>query len=319
MTNKPAEIALVAQTGNLDEWKNALAQAFPGETIQVYPEIDDPAAIKIALVAKPPAGVLQTLPNLELICSMWAGVDKLLADSTLPTKPLLTRLIDPRLTSAMVETVLTHVLMAHRQIPAYLRQQRQNLWQPLAQPHAFERQVGILGLGVLGQAAAKALQGVGFQVAGWSRTPANSSSPELVGLTCYSGEDGLRELLTTSQILVGLLPQTPQTQGLLNSQKLTWLPQGATVINVGRGELIVEADLVVALDSGHLSSAILDVFTTEPLPTEHPFWQHPQILILPHVAATTDPRSASFILAATVRRFRQGEALPELVKREVGY
>lgn len=309
------EIALVASVGNLAEWQQALAQALPGKTLQVYPAIENPAAVKIALVAKPPAGVLATFPNLELICSLWAGVDKLLADPTLPATPTLTRLIDPRLTSAMVETVLTHVLLAHRQIPAYLRQQQQKMWQPLNQPHAFERRVGILGLGALGSTVAIALQNLGFQVAGWSRTP----RANLPGITCYSGEAGLAELLAQSEILVGLLPQTSQTQGLLSAPRLALLPKGATVINVGRGELIVEEDLLTALNAGHLANAILDVFAVEPLPPTHPFWAHERILVLPHVAATTDPRSAAFIVANTIRRYRQGAALPEKVDRQTGY
>jgi glyoxylate/hydroxypyruvate reductase len=308
-------IALVAQVNNIEDWKHSLQEALPGEKLWIYPDIPDPAAVNIAFVAKPPAGALATFPNLELICSLWAGVDKLLADPTLPPTPVLTRLIDPRLTSAMTETVLTHVLMAHRQIPAYLHQQKLTEWRQLRQPHAWERRVGILGLGVLGQAAAKALRQVGFPVAGWSR----SKTPQIEGVTVYTGDAALTEILAQSDILVSLLPHTPQTEGLLNAARLAQLPTGAVVINVGRGAVIVEDDLRSALDSGHLEAAILDVFAVEPLPPTHPFWSHDRILVLPHVASETDPRSAAFVVAETIRRYRAGEELPERVDRAAGY
>jgi glyoxylate/hydroxypyruvate reductase len=308
-------IALVAQVNNLEDWKNSLREALPDETLWIYPDVPDPAAVKIALVAKPPTGALAIFPNLELICSLWAGVDKLLADSTLPPMPVLTRLIDPRLTSAMTETVLTHVLLAHRQIPAYLRQEKRHEWRQLRQPHAWERRVGILGLGILGQAAAKALRQIGFPVAGWSR----ARTPQVEGVTVYTGDDGLNEILAQSDILVSLLPHTPQTEGLLNAERLAQLPAGAVVINVGRGAVIVEEDLMAALDKGHLEAAILDVFAVEPLPPTHSFWAHERVIVLPHVASETDPRSAAFVVAETIRRYRAGEPLPERVDRAAGY
>ncbi len=295
-------------------WLPLLEQALPAEQFCVYPDLPNLADIDVALVANPPAGVLATLPNLKLIQSLWAGVDALLRDATLPRDIPLARLVDPALTQAMLETVLTHVLSLHRQIPAYQAQQQAKVWQQLPQPSAAERKVAVLGLGHLGRVAAVQLKQLGFVVLGWSSRPTN-----LEGIQTFSGQDGLQTMLEQSEILVNLLPLTDETRGILNAQTLSYLPVGSSIINLARGAHIIEADLLAALDSGHLQHAILDVFTTEPLPTDHLFWHHPQITVLPHVAAATNPITAAKVVATNVLRLRSGQPLEHVVDRTRGY
>jgi glyoxylate/hydroxypyruvate reductase A len=307
-------LLLCAQVDNLDQWQQELSAAFPGEPLATWPDVPDPGAIRIALVAKPPRGALAGFPNLQLISSLWAGVDGLLADPTLPRNVTLTRLIDPQLTGAMVESVLLHVLSAHRLAPRYRLQQARAEWRQHDQPAATERTVGILGFGNLGHACADALLPLGFRIQAWSRSA--RSHPRV---DCTHGEAGLAQVLECSNILVCLLPNTDATLGLLNAARLAMLPTGATVINVGRGAAIDDHALLAALDSGHLEAAILDVFQQEPLPPDHAYWRHERVWVYPHVAAETDPRSASRIVAGTVRRFLAGEPLPERVDFARGY
>jgi len=308
------QIALCAQVADIDEWSRELAAAFAGESIAIWPQVERPADIRIALVAKPPRGALATLPNLELICSLWAGVDGLLADPAFPCTVPLTRLIDPQLTTAMVESVLLHVLSAHRLAPRYRLQQTLREWRQHRQPQAAERTVAILGFGHLGRACGEALLLLGFRVAGWSRTA--NAHPRI---ECVHGDAGLADILSRANIVVSLLPITPQTHGLLDAARLALLPAGAAIVNVGRGAVIDEAALLAALDAGRLEAAILDVYRQEPLPPGHPFWTHERVWVYPHVAAETDPRSAARVVADTVRRFRAGEPLPERVDPSRGY
>jgi glyoxylate/hydroxypyruvate reductase A len=295
-------------------WEGALREVFAGEELRIYPDVGDPAAIEIALVANPPRGVLGGLPNLRLIHSLWRGVDALVGDPTLPRAVPLVRLVDPAMARAMTETVLLHVLTLHRRLPEYREQQARALWRELEQPTADERRVGVLGLGDLGREAARALADLGFAVAGWSRQP--RALPGVVGFT---GAEGLTALLGRTDILVNLLPLTAETRGMLNATTLAQLPTGASLINVARGGHLVEDDLLRALDSGHLAHAILDVFDEEPLPAAHPFWRHPRVTVLPHVAAYSDARSGAAIVAANVARFRAGEPVEHLVDWEAGY
>lgn len=307
-------LLLCAQLDNLEQWQRELATAFPGEPLWVWPDVPDPAAVRIALVAKPPRFALAGFPQLDLICSLWAGVDRLLADPTLPRHVPLTRLIDPQLTAAMVESVLLHVLSAHRLAPRYRLQQVRAEWRQHEQPAAAERTIGILGFGALGRACAEALLALDFRVLGWSRTA--RSHPRVA---CVRGETGLEQVLARSNILVSLLPNTAATRGLLDAARLALLPAGATVINVGRGAVVDDDALLAALDAGRIETAILDVFQTEPLPAGHRYWRHERVWMYPHVAAETDARSASRIVADTVRRFRAGGPLPERVDFDRGY
>lgn len=295
-------------------WRESLVPRLPGETLYLPNEHYDPACIEIALVANPPAGSLAGLTNLRLIQSLWAGVDRLLSDPMLPAHVPIVRLVDPNLTQAMTECALACVMFLHRQLPAYARQQGAHEWKKLPQPMAQERRIGILGLGQLGRAVAQALASFGFDVGAWS-----AGARRVEGIQSWSGASGLPRLLKRTDILINLLPLTAQTSGILNGNLFGHLPKGAAIINLARGGHLNENDLLDALAKGELSHAILDVFREEPLPPQHPFWNHPGITVLPHVAAVTDVNTAAKIAAQNVKAFRAGILPAPLVDRAKGY
>jgi glyoxylate/hydroxypyruvate reductase len=299
---------------HIQRWLPHLKEYLPDEQILVYPDVSRLETIDIALVANPPQGVLATLPNLKLIQSLWAGVDALLRDATFPKHIPLARLVDSELKQAMIESVLAHVLMLHRQFPTYQKQQQEKVWRQLEQPNADKRTVAILGLGQLGRACAEHLKHIGFKVIGWS-----SKEKRLENIQTFHGEAGVEAVLNQADIVVNLLPLTTETKGILNKTTFEKMRMGSSLINVARGAHIVEEDLIDALGAGILSYAILDVFAREPLPTEHPFWKHPKIKVLPHVAAITNPVTASQIVAQNVLRLREGQDLENLVDVARGY
>ncbi|HYH20220.1 MAG TPA: glyoxylate/hydroxypyruvate reductase A [Azospirillum sp.] len=296
-----------------DAWKAELKARLPDLEVRVWPDVGDPADIAYALVWKPPAGMLAGLPNLKLVLSLGAGVEPLLQDPTLPDVPLV-RMVSPGLTDDMAGWVVMQVLRWQRKLDAYVAQQRAGVWEQLGHRPAAEVRVGILGLGVLGEAAARALKQLAFDVAGWSRTP-----KPLDGIETVHGEDGLVALLARSDLLVCLLPLTGSTRGILDRKLFATLPPGAVVINAARGGHLVEADLLAALDSGHLAGASLDVFAEEPLPPGHPFWSHPKIHVTPHVAGITHPSQTADHVAESIRRHRAGLPLTSVVDRTRGY
>jgi glyoxylate/hydroxypyruvate reductase len=299
-----------------DWWRDALQKASPGLEVRIWPDTGEPADIDYALAWKPRPGVLASLPNLKAIFSLGAGVDHIFLDPDLPDGVPVTRIVDADLTAGMSEYVLLHTLRYHRNQPAFERQQREHVWDMRMAElrQARETRVGILGLGELGQDAAGKLVALGFDVAGWSRTAKN-----FPGVTCFAGAAGLPAMLARTDILVCLLPLTPATRGILNADTFAAMPRGSFLINAGRGGHLVEDDLVPALDAGQLAGATLDVFATEPLPAEHPFWDHPAITISPHNASVTDPRSVAAQVAENIRRQRAGEPLLNLVDRDAGY
>jgi glyoxylate/hydroxypyruvate reductase A len=298
----------------LARWRPHLAAGLAGHEIHVWPEIGDPAAIEYALVWHPEPGLLASLPNLRLIVSLGAGIDHILRDPALPRGVPILRLVDPHMTRAMTEYVTLQVLRLHRQDIDYRAQQAGGEWRERAQKSAAERTVGILGFGVLGEAAGRILRTIGFDVAGWSRSP-----KDIAGFATFAGPGGLDALAARSEILVCLLPMTPQTEGILNAGLFARLPRGAGLVNAGRGRHLVEADLLAALESGQLSAAVLDVFRDEPLPPGHPFWRHPRIVVTPHVAADTNPPTALPIVAAAIRDLEAGRPLANLVDPQRGY
>ncbi len=285
------------------EWQQALAAAMPeAQWLTLTQARAEPGAVHAAVVANPPPGSLQGLPALRLIQSLWAGVDRLLADTTLPSGVPIARMVDPAMNAAMAQTALWAVLSLHRGFFAYQRRQREGQWQVHAQRRADEVQVLVLGQGQMGRAAAASIAQQGYVVSTWRR-------------------DGsvLAPLLARAQIVINLLPLTPQTSGILNGTFFAALPPKASIVNLGRGGHVVDADLLAALDSGHLRHAVLDVFDTEPLPAGHPYWQHPRGTMLPHAAAGTDARSAAAVAVANLRALRHGEVIQHLVKPTLGY
>lgn len=250
--------------------------------------------------------------NLKAVLSLWAGVEKIVGNPSL-TAPLC-RMVDEGLRQGMAEWVSGHCLRYHLGMDAHILNP-DHLWQEdSAPPLAQKRRIGILGLGELGQACAEMLGGIGFEVAGWSR-----SAKELAGIRCFQGEDGLESLLARSDILVLLLPQTSETTHIINAKTLAMLPARARILNPGRGPLIKDEDLLLALDSGHIAHATLDVFAREPLPADHPYWAHPRVTVTPHIASQTRPETAAKVIAQNVARGESGEAFLYLVDRRAGY
>jgi len=309
-------ILIIASHDRPDWWARELQQRDPDLDVRIWPDVGDPADITYALAWKPTPGALASLPNLAIVFSLGAGVDHLFEDPDFPTHVAVVRVVDPYLTAGMREYVLLHTLRYHKNQPALDQQQRDHVWDDRARElrQADEQGVGILGLGELGQACANALAGLDFDVAGWSRSP-----KDLPGITCFDGRGGLDALLGRSRILICLLPLTPETDGILNTDLFSKLPKGACLINAARGGHMIEDDLIPALEDGRLAHATLDVFREEPLPGDHPFWEHPQITVTPHNAAITDPRSVVIQILEDIARHQRGEALSNQVDTTLGY
>jgi len=284
-------------------WRRALGAAMPEATwLDQAAALAAPTEVQAAVVANPPPGSLQGLPQLRLIQSLWAGVDRLLADPTLPADVPIARMVDPAMNAAMAETALWAVLALHRGFFEYAQRQRESRWQAHAQQRADEVPVLVLGQGQMGQAAAARIAQQGYPVTGWRR----DGTP-------------LPPLLARHRIVLNLLPLTPVTRGLMDASFFAALPAQASIVNLGRGAHLVDAALLAALESGHLRHAVLDVFNTEPLPAQHPYWQHPRVTVLPHAAAATDPRSAAAVVAANLRALRDDRELLHCVDLRRGY
>jgi glyoxylate/hydroxypyruvate reductase len=296
-----------------DLWRQELRSRIPGLDFRIWPEVGDPEEIEVALVWRPPPGELLRYPNLKAILSLAAGVDGLLADAELPDVPV-ARMVDPSLRRTMIEYVLLAVLRHHRGFDRLERAQRAREWAYAFPPQAAERRVGVMGLGELGAAAARLLADHGFQVLGWSRSP-----KAIPGVTSYAGRGELHRFLHQTEILVCLLPLTVETKGILDAATFADLPHGAYVINVARGEHLVEADLIEALDSNHLAGATLDVFRDEPLPEKNPLWVHEKVLITPHLASYSWPATAADGIVENIRRALSGQPLAHQVDRARGY
>jgi len=306
LSTKPAAMA---------EWRDALLALDPGLEIRMFPDAGEPRDIEAAVVwTSHDMAELRRYPNLKLIVSMGAGVDHLLRPPGPPPGIPVARLVDVRLTQGMTEWVLLNVLRFHRQDPEYRALQAARVWEELPAPDTAARRIGILGLGELGGAAARALVALGFPVMGWSRRP-----KRMEGVECFHGEEGLSAMLPRTDILVCLLPLTPETRGIINARTLGLLPRGAYLLNAARGGHVVQPDLLVALDSGQVAGAALDVFEPEPLPPDHPFWAHPKVILTPHAASITIPRSAAPQVVENLRRAREGRPLINLVDFAAGY
>jgi glyoxylate/hydroxypyruvate reductase A len=297
-----------------DWWRTELNRHIPDLEVRFWPEIGNPDEIEFAMCWKLPHGELAKLKNLKAVFCLGAGVDHLLGDPHFPKHLPFARVVDPELTARMSEYVIQHVLNHHRYQHRYDAQQQRQEWAVYHAPAARDRKVGILGLGELGSGAAIALKSLGFDVAGWSRSPKT-----IPGVTSFHGDAQLTDFLARTEILVCLLPLTPETEGILNADLFARLPEDAAVINPGRGPHLVEEDLIAALDSGHLGSATLDVFRTEPLPGDNPLWRHPKVRITPHVASIALPDRVAQLVAQNILRVRRGEPLLNQVDPSKGY
>ena len=291
----------------------------PSHKIVMLGESFDRDSIRYALSWRHPPGALKDLPNLRVILSLGAGVDHLFTDPALPDRPI-ARVVDPDLTNRMSEWVVMHALVHLRQLRRYEQQQSERVWADNdQQPKASDIQIGVLGLGVMGKDAVSKLKALGFKVAGWSASP--KSLPDVA---CFSGADGLKLLLTQTDMLVVLLPLTEATRGIINASLLSQLRQGGPLggpilINAGRGGLQVEADILAALDSGALKGASVDVFEREPLPKDSRLWSHPAVYVSPHNAAISSPQAIAALVARQIEAHERGEPPTHVVDRRRGY
>ena len=288
-----------------DDWIDAVADGTPSTR---WREAD------VAVVANPLPGRLAGCTRLRLVQSLWAGVDRLLADATLPGDVPLARMVDPAMNRAMAETAAWAVLSLHRRAFDYAAQQRRTEWRALPQKRADEVSVLVLGLGEMGRTTALQLAALGYRVNGWSARPR-----DVAGIATHAGRAALAGVLGVADIVVNLLPLTDDTRGLFDRTRLAQMRAGASLVNLARGAHVVEKDLLVALNTGHLAHAVLDVFDSEPLPATHVFWFHPHITVWPHAAAQTDLRTAAAVVAANVEAVRRGEPPAHRVDRARGY
>ena len=309
----------VTPTWDAAPWADAMRKAAPALDVRVWPEVGHVADIKYAACWLPPANVVKSFPNLRVIFSLGAGVDAILSDPTLPTHVPIVRVNDDDLTNRMSEYVVMHVLMHHRQQLRLSENQRKGVWDAFTQHAAKDMTVGIMGLGVLGKDATKKLGVMGFQVRGWSR-----SAKAVEGVACFAGPTQLDKFLGGTDILVSLLPATKETDGIISRALISKLsrkgPFGAPIlINAGRGRQQNEDDILACLDDGSLYAATLDVFRQEPLPASSRLWNHPRVVISPHVAADSDPATICTYIARQIDAHESGKILQNQIDIRSGY
>lgn len=295
-------------------WVDMLQGLLPDWDVVRLQDATSPESVEYAVVWRPRTGDLAGFTNLRAIVSIGAGIDHVLADTDLPADVPIIRTVGSDLTQRMREYVALHVLRHHRDMPRQLRAQAERDWHAIVVPVAPNRIVGVMGLGNLGAAAAQTLAGLGFATRGWARSPKS-----IFGVECYAGAEGFDAFLDGCEILVNLLPLTDDTRGIMNAALFQRLPQGACVINCARGPHLVDNDLLVALDSGHIKQATLDVFHHEPLPTDHPFWSHPAITVTPHVASQIDAGTGGRIIAANLLEFAEHGTCADVADAARGY
>jgi len=307
-------IVMPDKTKQAESWARHLRNLDPEIGIHIWPEAGTPEEVEMALSWRHRPGEFLKYENLKCIASMGAGVDHILCDPNLPPNVAVTRVVDPSMAQSMVEYVVMTVLNHCRQTHEYYREQRRKEWKPKIPRTADNLCVGIMGLGHLGMNVALRLKQMGFSVVGWRRTEAAADS-----VTTFHGREGLRSFLAASNVLVCLIPLTPETRGILNRELFDQLPADAFVINVARGEHLVEDDLLAALDSGVLSGACLDVFCREPLDPGHPFWSHPRIVVTPHISSLTQPARVAPQIVENYHRMKTGRPLLHTVDPDRGY
>ena len=302
------------ENGNAELWRRAFADRLPGHAFHVYPDVGAVDDIAYALVWMPPIGDLKRYPNLKAIFSIGAGCDHILRDPEVPRHVPIVRLVDDVSVRDMAHVALHWVLHFQRNFHLYGAQQRQALWQRHAFADASEFRIGILGLGGMGTPIARLIADLGFDVAGWSRT-----RKAIDNVTCHAGRDGLDDLLQRSDMIISVLPLTPDTDGLLDRAAFARMRRGSFLVNIGRGPVINDDDLIAALDAGQLAAAALDVFAVEPLPADHPFWHHPHVHITPHAAGPTKDISAIAEIVENIERIERGAAPHPVWNWQLGY
>lgn len=304
----------IASRGNPEQMAEMFRKELPDFDVFTQQPAPGDADVPFIVVGRPTPGVIAAVPGLKLVLSLNAGIEHLLASGEVPDDIPIVRLVDDGLAEGMSDWVLAHALAWHRNLAAYRGLQARREWSPLKEKLARERTVTVLGAGALGGMAARHFVRFGFNTRVWSR-----SGRAIEGATSFAGQDQLIDAVRDAEILVNLLPLTDETANVIDASVFDAMAPGGFFINGARGGQVVDADLLSRLDSGQLSGAALDVFRTEPLPAEDPFWSHPKVLVSPHVAAPTHAHIAVAEMAANIRRFEKGEPIPHLVDRQLGY
>lgn len=297
-----------------ENWIKAITGAFPDLECRVWPDVGDPADVEYVLANELPDGAFATFPNLKLVAGTRVGVEGLLRDPALPAHVPIIRNTDRQRAATMTAWVVYHVVRHHRRFPEFAANQKSHAWEHLPFTAPAKLRIGIMGFGNLGGTVGRALAGLMYDVAGWARSPKN-----LPGIASFAGDGELPKFLTRCDILISILPKTKATDDLMNAERFALLPKGAYFINCGRGTTVDEGALLAALDSGHLSGAALDVFKTEPLPADHPFWDHPKISLTPHYSCTGGAAYGAEGVIEAIRAVRAGQTLTNTVDRKAGY
>ena len=297
-----------------EPWQEAFARELPGIEFRVWPDSGPLENVRYALVWKPPRGFLAQFPNLKAILALGAGVDPIPSDPALPNGVPLLRLVDVGFPAQMADYAMYAVLRFQRRMAELEALQRQARWNQIDPYFVRDFPVGVMGLGVIGSVVAQRLAAAGYAVAGWAKSPKQIERVEV-----FAGNETFRKFLSRSRVVVNALPLTPQTENILDAAAFAAIPRGGYVVNVGRGAHVVDRDLIAALDSGQLEGAMLDVFREEPLPSSHPFWRHPKVVVTPHVAAPTIASEVQAQVIENIRRLERGESPLGLVDRDRGY
>ena len=296
-------------------WSSCLQEAIPEKEIRVYPDEGNIDDIEYAVVWKHPRGILNKYPNLKAILSLGAGVDHIISDPELPETPPIVRLVDKKLTHEMILHSLHWVLHFHSDQYLYQIQQQSRKWIQQSSVQSEERTIGIMGLGSIGKAIGDSLVKLDFKVIGWGNSPKNS----LGDIEYYFGHDQLSRFLSQTEILINVLPLTEKTKNILTKTELAYLPKGSFIINIGRGGIINENDLISILDTGHIAATALDVFAEEPLPENNSLWAHPSVYVTPHIAGQSNPGSAAKTIAENIRLIEKGESPYPIYSLNKGY
>lgn len=300
---------------DMEVWSSALQEAMPEMNVKVYPDEGDFNDIEYAVVWKHPRGILNQYPNLKAILSLGAGVDHVISDPELPEGLPIVRLVDKKLTHEMFLHSLHWVLHFHSDQYLYRIQQQSREWIQQSSVQSEDRTIGIMGLGNIGKSIGDSLVNLDFNVVGWGARPKNS----LGEINYYYGQEQLAVFLRQSDILINVLPLTENTKNILTKNELKLLPEGSFIINIGRGGIINESDLLSALDSGHITAAALDVFAQEPLPENNSLWTHPSVYVTPHIAGQSNPGSAAKTIAENIRLIETGEDPYPIYSLNSGY
>ena len=300
---------------DMEVWSSGLQEAMPEMDVRVYPDEGDVNDIEYAVVWKHPRGILTRYPNLKAILSLGAGVDHVISDPELPDELPIVRLVDKKLTHEMILHSLHWVLHFHSDQYLYRIQQQSREWIQQSPVQSEDRTIGIMGLGNIGKAIGDSLINLDFKVIGWGASPKSS----LGAIEYYYGQEQLSGFLSQTDILINVLPLTENTKDILTKTELSYLPKGSFIINIGRGGIINESDLLSILDTRHIAAVALDVFAEEPLPENNSLWDHPSVYVTPHIAGQSNPSSAAKTIAENIRLIEMGESPYPIYSLNSGY